>query len=797
MYVPGLTKKKGSSVKDRSASMPAGGVGNVASEALMSAASEAKESKKEKKNKSTIAKRKKSTKGCDSGGLASSAETGKISSQDLRSIFQSGEGAGQFGVALEVLMFHQRLKFPTLRIPLVIKQCIEYLLNSGLELEGIFRISANQTELNQFRELFNKSDGSDEVLRGKTDDPHVATGLLKLFLRELPQPLLTEQLADRFITVMGGATFEEKVKGLRECIYCLPEVNRDTLYAILALLHIIQVNRTINMMTSENLARVVGPNFLWEQANSQTDGMVSLNFMGSINTMAQFMIDNVHQLFETPTSSFEISSLPPPAFLVTKFVGHRKSVQTMATTSDHRLVWSGDSLGIVRIHSVEDRMFLKEINSGGTIYALKCVNANMWLGTSESLQIRNATSADLVKSLPGPVYALAHVGNTVWTTGEDKISIWNIDDPDSPELIGEKALARGVLVLTAQAVGERVWTADINRVLRVYDANTFELVREFTAHSRKINGIMPVGDSHVWTASDDYSIIIWDAHSLDEVYKIQNAHSGYCYGLADFGSVVWTFGWDKRICLWDTKTFKNLGELPPYHGDAIRQVVEVWDHKTTSWQAWSCSFDKTLAVWSLPKCDRPKPVSSLTLSAFHSGPPVVLVDFENLVFDVAGLQSSSSSSSSDPATPVVPAATSPVIPSIMIEPSGDKDDPLPGAVEALREMVQEGLDVYLWLGNDVYVLAQRLQWVTTHLGADWLRRLILAPEKSLISATVVIENAASATDAKVKKLPWRQVIFHRCKEGPGTPRVEVGSQRQVNTSKKKMTGWSDWRGVLL
>ena len=48
--------------------------------------------------------------------------------------------------------------------------------------------------------------GSDEVLRGKTDDPHVATGLLKLFLRELPQPLLTEQLADRFIAVMGSYT---------------------------------------------------------------------------------------------------------------------------------------------------------------------------------------------------------------------------------------------------------------------------------------------------------------------------------------------------------------------------------------------------------------------------------------------------------------------------------------------------------------------------------------------------------------------------------------------------------------
>ncbi len=59
--------------------------------------------------------------------------------------------------------------------------------------------------------------------------------------------------------------------------------------------------------------------------------------------------------------------------------------------------------------------------------------------------------------------------------------------------------------------------------------------------------------------------------------------------------------------------------------------------------------------------------------------------------------------------------------------------------------------------------------MTTYLGADWLRRLILAPEKSLISATVVIENATSATDAKVKKLPWRQVIFHRCKDGTAHP----------------------------
>ncbi len=126
-----------------------------------------------------------------------------------------------------------------------------------------------------------------EILDGKTDDPHVATNLIKTFLRELPQPLLTNQLCDRFCSAVGMCVRfetkysvfnslnvlidqwglfaycyatdcpdkEEKLKAIRDLIYCLPEVNRDTLYSILVLLNIIANNRTINMMTVDNLAR--------------------------------------------------------------------------------------------------------------------------------------------------------------------------------------------------------------------------------------------------------------------------------------------------------------------------------------------------------------------------------------------------------------------------------------------------------------------------------------------------------------------------------------------------------------
>lgn len=98
-----------------------------------------------------------------------------------------------------------------------------------------------------------------------------------------------------------------------------------------------------------------------------------------------------------------------------------------------------------------------------------------------------------------------------------------------------------------------------------------------------------------------------------------------------------------------------------------------------------------------------------------------------------------------------------------------------------------------------------------------MQRLALAPEKFLLNAAVTVESAPTLTgskDGKGRKAPWRQVFFHKSKEGTqqsydanlhacshsiaggATPRVEVGQQRQVG-SKNKMNSWNDWRVVLM
>ncbi len=56
--------------------------------------------------------------------------------------------------------------------------------------------------------------------------------------------------------------------------------------------------------------RVVGPNFLWEQANSGNSSSSSLNAMVKINSVAELLISQVHKLFEPPVSSLGIWTLP-------------------------------------------------------------------------------------------------------------------------------------------------------------------------------------------------------------------------------------------------------------------------------------------------------------------------------------------------------------------------------------------------------------------------------------------------------------------------------------------------------
>ncbi|EGC29435.1 hypothetical protein DICPUDRAFT_158993 [Dictyostelium purpureum] len=74
------------------------------------------------------------------------------------------------------------------KVPNIIKQTIAYIEEYALHEKGLFRIFDNQANVNSLKIAFEKYESID---LSKISSPHVVTSVLKLYLRELPEPLCT------------------------------------------------------------------------------------------------------------------------------------------------------------------------------------------------------------------------------------------------------------------------------------------------------------------------------------------------------------------------------------------------------------------------------------------------------------------------------------------------------------------------------------------------------------------------------------------------------------------------------
>lgn len=90
-------------------------------------------------------------------------------------------------------------------LPAVVYRCLEYLeMKDAASEEGIFRMSGSNTLIKGLRNRFN-AEGDLDLLGDDEPyyDVHAVASLLKLYLRELPQPVLTRELHLQFISVLG------------------------------------------------------------------------------------------------------------------------------------------------------------------------------------------------------------------------------------------------------------------------------------------------------------------------------------------------------------------------------------------------------------------------------------------------------------------------------------------------------------------------------------------------------------------------------------------------------------------
>ncbi len=192
-----------------------------------------------------------------------------------------------FEVPLDMVMVNQRDR--SLPLPEVQVVCTEYLLKSGISTEGIFRMSGSKREIAGIISKFNR--GENVVLENETADEHSVAGVLKHWVRHLPEPLMTHRLTDDFLAC------ESDGDKIRECLSMLPDLNLRTVSLLFYLLNMVAQRAEVNKMDSKNLAIVFAPGLLRRQGASDFD----TSHYESAYAVIGFMIDNYADLFRDLT----------------------------------------------------------------------------------------------------------------------------------------------------------------------------------------------------------------------------------------------------------------------------------------------------------------------------------------------------------------------------------------------------------------------------------------------------------------------------------------------------------------
>ncbi|XP_042620399.1 rho GTPase-activating protein 6-like [Cyprinus carpio] len=168
------------------------------------------------------------------------------------------------------------------QVPRVLDSCCQHLQKYGLQTVGIFRVGSSKKRVRQLREAF---DQGAEVVLDQRHSVHDVAALLKEFLRDMPDPLLTRELYSAFISCTCKKNNAETniLKGIvQPKIYIYSPVIG-------------------NKMTSLNLATIFGPNLLHKQKSSEKEFSVEssarMEDSTAIISVVQHMIDTHQSLF--------------------------------------------------------------------------------------------------------------------------------------------------------------------------------------------------------------------------------------------------------------------------------------------------------------------------------------------------------------------------------------------------------------------------------------------------------------------------------------------------------------------
>ena len=165
-----------------------------------------------------------------------------------------------FGAALSEAVSNSISRDCSLQVPSVVYRCIQYLEHEkAFQEEGLYRINGNQKTINRLMDEFDATGDIDLMRSDMGHDINEVAGLLKLYIRKLPEPLFTKRLHSRFMEIPEIKSKSDQTLELSRLISLLPIENYTVLRLLFAHFLSITKNSSQNKMNIRNIAIVFAP----------------------------------------------------------------------------------------------------------------------------------------------------------------------------------------------------------------------------------------------------------------------------------------------------------------------------------------------------------------------------------------------------------------------------------------------------------------------------------------------------------------------------------------------------------
>ncbi|MBV96155.1 Unconventional myosin-IXb, partial [Eschrichtius robustus] len=190
-----------------------------------------------------------------------------------KALLCSGTEPGHFGVCVDSLTSDK------VSVPVVLEKLLEHVEMHGLYTEGLYRKSG---AANRTRELRQALQTDPTAVKLENFPIHAITGVLKQWLRELPEPLMTFAQYGDFLRAVELPEKQEQLAAIYAVLEHLPEANHNSLERLIFHLVKVALLEDVNRMSPSALAIIFAPCLLRCPDNS--DPLTSMKDVLKITT---------------------------------------------------------------------------------------------------------------------------------------------------------------------------------------------------------------------------------------------------------------------------------------------------------------------------------------------------------------------------------------------------------------------------------------------------------------------------------------------------------------------------------